>query len=74
MTGAEILIRIDRLIRVLQREDIDVSRLEYKVVREEWSDLIRHMQHWGNSSSPAFDVKYITYLDIKIRNPDAPVA
>lgn len=74
MTGAEIMVRLQRISEVLAYGHLDNSRLEFRVVREEWSDLIRHMNFYGDPNFPTFDVKDITYLGIKIRNPDAPVA
>jgi hypothetical protein len=71
MTGADIMAQLQRLSKALVYAHLDTNRLEFRVVREEWSDLIRYMNFYGDPNcSATFDVKGIIYLGIKIRNPD----
>lgn len=73
MTGADIMVKLQRISKALIYAHLDEHRLEFRVVTEEWSDLIRHMNFYGGPNFP-FDAKEITYLGIVIKNPDAPVA
>lgn len=68
MTGAEILIRLQRIEKALALNNLTTVGLEFKVVREEWSDIVRTLSYYG--SNIGFDTRSICYLGITIRNPE----
>lgn len=74
MTGVKILASLQRISKALTYAHLGSDRLEYCVTRKEWVDLIRHMHFYGDHGFPALDAKELTYMGIKIRNPDALIS
>lgn len=69
MTGADILNRLIRISKALERDNLVPLGVEFRVFREEWSDLIRTLHYYGGGPIE-FDARSICYLGITIRNPD----
>lgn len=71
VSGADVLAAITRIKLALDRSDIHTHRLEYRVTKEEWEDIIFTLRFYGitGSDGPGLDARLVTYQHVTIRNP-----